>query len=207
MVEQRLHCAHLCYSERAVNYSHLSQKVEPQVRSIPSSVTYWPCSQVGSQWGVFSLLLHEWLLPVGSGRLHNGGSGMGKLGIKLWAHHWQVNGTGWWHHVLLRKSQQNKVARLIGSLKTLFYQHPYSAHLLLRVRSNIQYDEHRDYPAAYNKPLFAFEEPLFCRPFPNISASLPGELPRASQGHWLLSLWGLRVTMHRRVWMVYNWEQ
>ncbi len=94
------------------------------------------------------------------------------------------------------------MAQLIGSLKTLFYQHPYTAHLLLSVRSNIQYDEHRDYPAAYNKLLFAFEETLLCRPFPNISAGLPGVLPQASQGHWLLILWGLRVTMCRRVWMV-----
>lgn len=28
-------------------------------------------------------------------------------------------------------------------------------------RSNIQHDEHGDYPPAYNKPLFAFEEPFF----------------------------------------------
>lgn len=91
--------------------------------------------------------------------------------------------------------------------KALFYQHPYIAHLLLRVRSNIQYGERGDYPAAYNKPLFAFEEPDFCRPFPNISGTLPGELTRASQGHWLLILWGLSLSMRRRVWMEYNWEQ
>lgn len=102
---------------------------------------------------------------------------------------------------------KKKVAQIIGSLKSLFYHHPYSYYLQLRVTSNIQNDEHKDYSAAYNKPLFAFEELLFCRPFPSISASLPGDLPRAGQGHWLLILWGLRVTMHTRVWMVYNWEQ
>lgn len=72
------------------------------------------------------------------------------------------------------------------------------------MRSNIQHDEHRDYPGAYNKPLLAFEGPLFCRPFPNISAGLPGEFPQASQGHWLLILWGLKLTTRGRVRMVYS---
>lgn len=57
-----------------------------------------------------------------------------------------------------------------------------------------------DYPAAHNNPVFAFKEPLFCHQFPNISASLPGDLSWPSQGHWLLILWGLRVTMHGWVW-------
>lgn len=70
---------------------------------------------------------------------------------------------------------------------------PTSLHCSFTIECEIKhpYDEHRDYPAAYNKLLFAFEEPLLCRPFPNISAGLPGVLPQASQGHWLLILWGL----------------
>lgn len=107
--------------------------------------------------------------------------------------------------VLQRKSQ--KVALLIGSLKTLFRQHPYSAHLLLRARSNIQHDEHRDYPAAYNNLPFAFEEPLFCCLFPNISIGFPAESHQARQGHWLLILWGLGPTMCSWIQRMYNWEQ
>lgn len=84
--------------------------------------------------------------------LHTAGVERG-LGV-VTARPQQVNRSSWWHDVFQGNPSNN---------------------LQLRVRSNIQYGEHRDYPAVYNKPLFAFEEPHFCRPFPNISGTLPGE--------------------------------
>jgi len=75
-----------------------------------------------------------------------------------------------------REIPPNKTTELIVRLKLVDWLCPYTAHLPLSVRSNIQYDEHRDYPVSYIKPPFAFEEPLFRRPFSNISAHFPSEL-------------------------------